>query len=73
MSEDPQSEQAPNTEGDDGSSSDAEEQGKGSAAPVLGRPTNPLSRPTDAIQRPGFRNPANNRSKAQKKKPGGRR
>ena len=32
------------------------------------RPTNPLSRPTDAVNRPGFRPPSNNRSKAQKKK-----
>ena len=31
-------------------------------------PTNPLSRPTDATLRPGFRNPANRRSKAQRKK-----
>ena len=30
-------------------------------------PSNPLSRPTDAILRPGFRNPSNSRSKAQRK------
>ena len=30
-------------------------------------PGNPLSRPTDAILRPGFRNPSNSRSKAQRK------
>jgi len=29
--------------------------------------TNPLSRPTDQVTRPGFRNPANTRSKASKK------
>ncbi|MEL6348429.1 MAG: hypothetical protein AAFV53_35310 [Myxococcota bacterium] len=32
------------------------------------RPTNPLSRPTDAVNRPGFRAPSNKRSKAQKKR-----
>ena len=32
------------------------------------RPVNPLSRPTDAVARPGFRNPANKRTKAQRKK-----
>jgi hypothetical protein len=32
------------------------------------RPVNPLSRPTDTIARPGFRNPANKRTKAQRKK-----
>lgn len=31
-------------------------------------PPTPLQRPTDAAARPGFRSPANNRSKAQKKK-----
>lgn len=31
-------------------------------------PSNPLSRPTDAVLRPGFRNPANSRTKAQRKK-----
>ena len=31
-------------------------------------PHNPLSRPTDTTLRPGFRNPANKRSKSQKKK-----
>ena len=31
-------------------------------------PVNPLSRPTAATLRPGFRNPANSRSKAQKKR-----
>lgn len=30
------------------------------------RVSNPLSRPTDAVARPGFRNPSNKRSKAQK-------
>ena len=30
-------------------------------------PSNPLSRPTDATLRPGFRNPSNSRSKAQRK------
>lgn len=32
------------------------------------RPTNPLSRPTDAVSRPGFRAPSNSRTKAQKKR-----
>ncbi|MFT5680324.1 MAG: hypothetical protein ACI8RZ_001230 [Myxococcota bacterium] len=31
-------------------------------------PDNPLSRPTDAVIRPGFRNPANSRTKVQRKK-----
>jgi hypothetical protein len=30
-------------------------------------PSNPLSRPTDATLRPGFRNPSNSRSKVQRK------
>lgn len=34
----------------------------------VSRPINPLSRPTDAIARPGFRNPANKKTKAQKKR-----
>lgn len=33
-----------------------------------GRRQNLLSRPTDFVERPGFRNPANKRSKASKKK-----
>lgn len=32
------------------------------------RPTSLLTKPTDAAVRPGFRNPANTKSKAQKKK-----
>jgi hypothetical protein len=37
------------------------------AAPAAGaRAPNPLSRPTDAVARPGFRNPPNAKSKAQK-------
>ena len=34
----------------------------------ISRPSNPLSRSTDQTIRPGFRNPANARSKATKKK-----
>lgn len=34
--------------------------------PAVSRPVNPLSRPTDAIARPGFRNPPNKKTKAQK-------
>lgn len=38
-----------------------------SATPTPSRRVgNPLSRPTDAVARPGFRNPSNKRSKAQK-------
>ena len=33
-----------------------------------GRRQNLLSRPTDFVERPGFRNPANKRSKASKKR-----
>lgn len=51
-----------NTEGTEQS-----EDAKGPVLPPIARPNNPLSRPTDAIQRPGFRNPANSRTKAQKK------
>jgi hypothetical protein len=37
------------------------------AAPAAGaRAPNPLSRPSDAVARPGFRNPPNAKSKAQK-------
>lgn len=37
------------------------------AGPVSVRPTSVLTRPTDAPLRPGFRNPPNAKSKAQKK------
>ncbi|MDG1481768.1 MAG: hypothetical protein P8R54_19390 [Myxococcota bacterium] len=40
-------------------------EGKGT---TIRSPSNPLSRPTDAVIRPGFRNPANSRTKAQRKK-----
>lgn len=38
-----------------------------------GRPPNILTRPTDHAARPGFRSPANQKSKAQKKKSGGKK
>ena len=44
-----------------------EEDSEGKATTIRS-PSNPLSRPTDAVIRPGFRNPANSRTKAQRKK-----
>jgi hypothetical protein len=42
--------------------------------PFQGRPPNILTRPTDHAARPGFRSPANQKSKAQKKnKAGGKK
>ena len=38
-----------------------------------GRPPNILTRPTDHAARPGFRSPPNQKSKAQKKKAGGKK
>jgi len=56
----------------------AEETTEGGAAAA--RPTTPqlglqglLSRESDQAVRPGFRNPSNNRSKAQSKKKGGKK
>jgi hypothetical protein len=43
------------------------------ATPGQGRPPNILTRPTDHAAKPGFRSPANQKSKAQKKKPGGKK
>jgi hypothetical protein len=44
------------------------------AAPAAqGRPPNILTRPTDHAARPGFRSPPNQKSKAQKKKAGGKK
>jgi hypothetical protein len=40
---------------------------KAPAAPASAGPPNILTRPTDRVARPGFRNPPNQKSKAQKK------
>jgi hypothetical protein len=41
--------------------------------PEQGRPPNILTRPTDHAARPGFRSAPNQKSKAQKKKAGGKK
>lgn len=44
------------------------EEGEEKTTTTVTSPINPLSRPTDTTLRPGFRNPANVRSKVQRKK-----
>ncbi|MFT4978132.1 MAG: hypothetical protein ACI8S6_004040 [Myxococcota bacterium] len=60
------SEQQPNENPETTAASDETEESEEAGGSTITQPVNPLSRPTDAVARPGFRNPPNNRTKVQK-------
>ncbi|MCB9743453.1 MAG: hypothetical protein H6741_25115 [Alphaproteobacteria bacterium] len=57
----------PNEEAEASVDESEESEASGSKGESAKAAANPLSRPSDAAARPGFRNPSNKRSKAQKK------